>query len=326
MAAAFQSNAFQTNAFQTVAVEIIAVDSATLALAPQAVSIRDTELIVSGALAFSGSAIGERETLSIATTALSFTGQDIVVSEVSSENVPITAQSLTFAPQAISVRDAEIVSPAVLSFTGQNILAIDADRISITAGALALAGSAISERETITIVSPSLTFTGSLITVIDGERIPIAAGALTFTGSSITVTDIAPSDVVTVNNAQLILVGQDITIIEPIEPGGRYRALGDILLPGNVYVESGTIFTGPSGWIPSISVDPIDDNAIQAYWNAGPAGMGNADMVSAYGAWGTWNRRSGVFVQVASIRWVPAGEDMFILTGDGEALGPKSAP
>lgn len=106
-------------------------------------------------------------------------------------------------------------------------------------------------------------------------------------------------------------------------PSGTYRALTDIFLPNDTYIEAGTTFTGPPGWIPSVGVDPIDTNAIQAYWNLGPVMMTNAEIGMCLFPWGSWIRRTGEPVFPPIVYWKPAPVG-FILTGAGAGLGPKT--
>lgn len=107
---------------------------------------------------------------------------------------------------------------------------------------------------------------------------------------------------------------------------GTYRALMDIFMPDQSYVEAGTVFRGPPGWIPACAVDPIDTNGIQAYWNLGPVMGNSAEVWRPIFPWGDWSRRSGILVTAPKVYWTPATGGKFILTGDGAALGPKSAP
>ena len=52
-----------------------------------------------------------------------------------------------------------------------------------------------------------------------------------------------------------------------------YRALRDMILPGGqgTYVQAGDVFddSGSPNWVPA-HVDPIDNDAISKYWQAGP--------------------------------------------------------
>jgi hypothetical protein len=107
---------------------------------------------------------------------------------------------------------------------------------------------------------------------------------------------------------------------------GVYRALMDIFLPDLTYVEAGTTFTGPPGWIPAVAVDPVDTNGIQAYWNLGPVMMDNAEISRCLFPYGDWMRRTGVLVAAPKVYWTPTTGGKFILTGSGASLGPKSAP
>jgi hypothetical protein len=113
--------------------------------------------------------------------------------------------------------------------------------------------------------------------------------------------------------------------------GGEFRALEDLWLPGNIFIEAGTIFTGPPGWIPAVAVDPIDEVAIQAYWNLGPVTAAQSEPGVALFPLGPTSKRAGVVVEKPDVYWVrapghPYSDNVFILTGDGAPLGPKMAP
>ncbi len=105
-------------------------------------------------------------------------------------------------------------------------------------------------------------------------------------------------------------------------PRGTFRALADIYLPDGNYIEAGTTFLGPSGWIPAVAVDPVDSAAIQAYWDLGPVMMKDAEIGRPL--FGNYlDRRSQVFVGAPAIYWVPAPGG-FILTGAGASLGVRN--
>jgi len=239
---------------------------------------------------------------------------------VAADVVAVDSASLILSGSAIAEVERILVTSTNLLFTGQSITIaeISVEIIPIASAPLIFAPQIITIRDNELVGSINLSFIGSSITILDSERIAISSAALSFLGRTITTTD---TDIILIVNASLVFSGQTINVGDSV----KYRALSDITLPGEIYVESGTRFRGPPGWIPSISVEPLDDSAIQAYWEAGPAGMSNADSVWGLGTWASWNKRSGVFVGVPEVRWVPVQgqEDVFILTGNGASLGPK---
>jgi len=107
----------------------------------------------------------------------------------------------------------------------------------------------------------------------------------------------------------------------------QYRCLADIYLPGDRYAQASDILSDavgaavpiPVGWIPSLAVDPITPDAIQAFWNAGPKGQGDAEPNQWAFPHG-WSRWSNVGYAPAAIYWqrVLGG---FQLTGGGASLG-----
>lgn len=115
-------------------------------------------------------------------------------------------------------------------------------------------------------------------------------------------------------------VGQFIAPPVPLGPPGTYRALTDVYLSDGTYIEAGTTFI--SREIPPVAVDPIDTNAIQAYWNLGPVMMNNAEISRALFPVGLGSVRSGVSIKPPAVYWKPAPVG-FILTGAGAALGAR---
>src|SRR5262245_61994633 len=102
-----------------------------------------------------------------------------------------------------------------------------------------------------------------------------------------------------------------------------YRMLSDHWI-GNQILEAGTLQNDnpggllPSGWVPTVGVDPQDQDAINKFWLAGP-GVLNAGQ--SYLFLLPLNGRQG---QVArpSIFWVATGssfgaDQLYILTGAG---------
>jgi hypothetical protein len=108
----------------------------------------------------------------------------------------------------------------------------------------------------------------------------------------------------------------------------RFRALIPYFLNGRYFEASDIIDAAngdiPPGWTPTIGgVDPLDTDAIQAVWNAGPGATGAIDG-EAFRAVLPWYRYSNVFVQNPAVHWVPTGvAGQFILTGAGASLGPR---
>jgi hypothetical protein len=106
-----------------------------------------------------------------------------------------------------------------------------------------------------------------------------------------------------------------------------YRLLQDHHIPPYGLLEAGTIVTDtgpgaqiPIGWKPSFAVDPISNDAIQAFFNQGPPGKASACMfLGPYGIQGHW---STAFVAAPTVFWKPFGPGLWILTGAGAALGP----
>jgi len=93
-----------------------------------------------------------------------------------------------------------------------------------------------------------------------------------------------------------------------------YRALTDLYLASGMYVQAGQILsTTPSpgeipilsSWVPPANaVDPLDPDAVQAYWNAGPAGCMDAEWRRALFTNGS--RWSDVPVSPPATQWLPA--------------------
>jgi len=104
----------------------------------------------------------------------------------------------------------------------------------------------------------------------------------------------------------------------------QFRALTDLYLSDGRYIQAGTIFTPPSGFIPPVNaVDPADPDAVSAYWNAGPAGCFDAEWRRALFTNG--QRWSDIAVAKAGTQWVPndvknPGQG-FVLSGSGNNLG-----
>jgi len=102
----------------------------------------------------------------------------------------------------------------------------------------------------------------------------------------------------------------------------QFRAIADLYLPWG-YISAGEIFTAPSNFIPPAGggVDPIDQEAVNAYWAAGPGFQRGAEVNRAIYPFG-WNRWQGVNYVPPKYRWyqIPSGE--YLLSG-AEQLGPR---
>jgi hypothetical protein len=91
-----------------------------------------------------------------------------------------------------------------------------------------------------------------------------------------------------------------------------YKLLADHVLGGSV-VPAGTTITMPDDWQPSGAVEPIDSVAIQKFWDAGPV---PCPLVRAQ-----WSTQ---VVAAPKIFWKRYDANSWVLTGAGEALGPKA--
>jgi hypothetical protein len=99
-----------------------------------------------------------------------------------------------------------------------------------------------------------------------------------------------------------------------------YRLLADHYVGGVVHLAGTTLSTAdvggtlPTGWVPSGQVDPLDGDAVQAFWDAGPQGLGLVRQ-----------RWTGTPVPRPVTYWVPypagGGTSPMILTGLGAGLG-----
>ena len=115
----------------------------------------------------------------------------------------------------------------------------------------------------------------------------------------------------------------------------RFRALTDIFTPGCGYVQAGQILSStpgpgeipiPSHWIhPAHAVDPLDPDAVERYWQAGPAGCMDAEWRRAL--FTNCARWSDVPVAPPSTQWLPVDPTKpwlgFVLSGGGGNYGPK---
>jgi hypothetical protein len=99
----------------------------------------------------------------------------------------------------------------------------------------------------------------------------------------------------------------------------KYRLLADHYV-GNNYLEAGAIVTTgvelPIGWVPSLSVDPLDSDAVLAMFNGVPG-----QLLPEVFAWPGGSRFSNVDKPAPSTYWQKAGTDVSALTGSGTSLG-----
>lgn len=112
--------------------------------------------------------------------------------------------------------------------------------------------------------------------------------------------------------------------VPPPVVAAQYRLLSPHYLATG-YTLAGTIVTEgkeiPFGWIPTNAVEPLNQPAIQQYWNVGP--NFNAELSQDYYPTAfTYN----IFVAAPKVFWkpVPGQPGAFILTGAGASLGAKT--
>jgi len=105
-----------------------------------------------------------------------------------------------------------------------------------------------------------------------------------------------------------------------------YRALTDLYLPSGVYVQAGSTFDISTTWVPATNaVDPVSPDAVERYWQAGPAGCADAEWRRAL--FTNCARWSDVPVAAPSTQWLPVDPTKpwlgFVLSGGGGNYGPK---
>jgi hypothetical protein len=94
------------------------------------------------------------------------------------------------------------------------------------------------------------------------------------------------------------------------------------------YAPAGTVVTEgreiPIGWVPTAAVDPLNAEAIQAYFNAGPQSVSSAEYSRDY----YWSQRpwDELETRQPQVQWkaVPGHPGAYQLTGAGAALGVRS--
>jgi hypothetical protein len=84
----------------------------------------------------------------------------------------------------------------------------------------------------------------------------------------------------------------------------EFRALTDLYLSDGRVIQAGQTFTAPAGWVPASNVDPLTPDAVQAFWNAGPAGCMDAEWRRCLFTNG--QRWSDVPVAAPATQWLPA--------------------
>ena len=101
----------------------------------------------------------------------------------------------------------------------------------------------------------------------------------------------------------------------------QYRLLSPHYI-GTRYFEAGEVVSDvgpsgllPSGWEPTQACDPLDADAIQRFWDAGPKVQGAGQAFLSQGLWGSPVR--------ALVYWEVFDEHRWVLTGAGASLGPK---
>lgn len=115
----------------------------------------------------------------------------------------------------------------------------------------------------------------------------------------------------------------------------QYKLLTDHYFPNKGIVLAGTYVTEgdgniPIGWTPTLAVEPLNSDAITAFWNTGPRGMNDAECGRDYWPLGWLNRFENgdptIPIRAPSVYWAPvAGRPgVWQLTGNGASLGPRT--
>jgi hypothetical protein len=101
-----------------------------------------------------------------------------------------------------------------------------------------------------------------------------------------------------------------------------YRLLAPHFV-GSRYLEADSVVVEgvdiPVGWVPSLSVDPLDGDAAQKFWNQLPGPL----LSDSEFAWPGGSRFSNVSKPAPVTYWKKIDNDTFILTGLGASLGPR---
>lgn len=100
----------------------------------------------------------------------------------------------------------------------------------------------------------------------------------------------------------------------------RFRALTDLTLPSGEYIQAGSEYETDATYLPPThACQPLDPDAIEAYWNVGPR---LSDVEIWRQCFTNCSRWSDVPVKPATTWWVKTG-DQYVLHGGGENRGPR---
>jgi hypothetical protein len=106
--------------------------------------------------------------------------------------------------------------------------------------------------------------------------------------------------------------------VAPVFTPAKYLLLVPHYLPTGYALAGETVTEGieiPFGWMPTAAVDPLNSQAIQAFWNAGPSPVAGIEYSIDFYPF--------ISSQKPVVYWQPLGPPgSFILTGPGAALGP----
>jgi hypothetical protein len=100
-----------------------------------------------------------------------------------------------------------------------------------------------------------------------------------------------------------------------------YRLLCPHYINGIMLVADDIVTEGvdvPNGWVPTLACDPLNSDAVNAYYAAGPRSLAYEANPTFGGAiWGTW-RNGAIPPAPATTHWVPFGGNLlWKLTGLG---------
>ena len=108
----------------------------------------------------------------------------------------------------------------------------------------------------------------------------------------------------------------------------QFRALTDLLLSDGRYIQAGQTFEAPPNYLPPTNaVEPLDPDAVQAYFNVGPRGCLDAERHRA--VFTNSARWSDIPVPKPSTQWQPVDVKKpwlgFSLSGAENNLGTYPA-